>query len=93
MQRRHYWERPEVIKENKLDPRNLALPFGEDDDFCFDDSPYKLSLNGKWRFFWKMGVAGTLWIGKGLVLEKISWIQFAVCVCVCVFRLAVSVSG
>lgn len=57
MQRRHYWERPEVIKENKLDPRNLALPFGEDDDFCFDDSPYKLSLNGKWRFFWKMGVA------------------------------------
>ncbi len=55
MQRRHHWEKPDIFKENKLDPHNLALPFGENDTFDFDNSPYKYSLNGTWKFLWQMG--------------------------------------
>jgi beta-galactosidase len=42
-----------MIGENKLPGRNLALPFGEADAFSTDASPYKLTLNGVWRFFWQ----------------------------------------
>ncbi len=52
------WENPEIIKENKEDGHVLA--------FCYDNakdaaervaSPFKLTLNGEWKFFWKKGVA------------------------------------
>ncbi len=52
---KHYWEVPAIFKENKLDGHNLALPFGENDDFNFDKSPYKYSLNGTWKFYWQKG--------------------------------------
>lgn len=51
------WETPEIIKENKEDGHVLAL--------CYDDeaaaiarnaSPYKMTLNGKWKFLWQKGV-------------------------------------
>jgi len=56
MQRLYKWQQPEIIGEHKLPGRNLALPFGEHDDFSYDASPFKLSLNGPWRFYWKQGL-------------------------------------
>ena len=51
------WQDPYKIKENKLPGRNLALPFDLHDECSSDDSPYKLSLNGTWRFRWQEGLA------------------------------------
>ena len=48
----HFWENPAIIQQNKLDAHNPALPFDEEDDCSFDESPYKLSLNGTWKFHW-----------------------------------------
>ena len=54
---KYIWENPEIVKVNKEDGHDLAL--------CYDKaeaaegrgtSPYKLSLNGKWKFFWYKGV-------------------------------------
>ncbi len=52
----HKWENPLFIKENKLDARNLALPFDAKDKVSFDESKYKMSLNGTWKFYWQMGI-------------------------------------
>ena len=50
------WQDPYHIKENKLPGRNLALPFDLHDECSYDDSPYKRSLNGLWRFRWQQGL-------------------------------------
>lgn len=52
----HKWENPLFFKENKLDGRNLALPFDLKDRANPDESKYKLSLNGIWKFYWQMGI-------------------------------------
>ncbi len=52
MPRLHFWEDPTIFEQNKLDAHNLALPFGEFDEFSFDRSPYKMTLNGLWKFHW-----------------------------------------
>ena len=51
------WQNPAMIGENKLPGRNLALPFGAGDAFSYDSSPYKLSLNGIWRFDWRQDLS------------------------------------
>lgn len=56
MKRQHKWQDPTMISENKLPARNLALPFGEHDAYSTDTSPYKLTLNGQWRFLWQQGL-------------------------------------
>jgi len=52
----HYWENPQIIKENKIDGHNLALPYDKDDEVVYGCSKYKLSLNGVWEFHWQMGI-------------------------------------
>ena len=52
----HKWENPLFFKENKLDGHNLALPFDARDKANPDESKYKLSLNGIWKFYWQMGI-------------------------------------
>ncbi|MBP9988892.1 MAG: DUF4981 domain-containing protein [Ruminococcus sp.] len=52
----HKWENPMFFKENKLDAHNLALPYDKDDAVEYGKSKYKMSLNGEWKFLWKMGV-------------------------------------
>ncbi|MBQ3150931.1 MAG: DUF4981 domain-containing protein [Clostridia bacterium] len=52
MAKLHFWEDPTIYEQNKLEAHNLALPFGETDEFSFDTSPYKMTLNGKWKFHW-----------------------------------------
>lgn len=56
---KYVWENPEIIKENKEDGHVIAM--------CYDDkgaaknrekSPYKISLNGEWKFKWEKGIGG-----------------------------------
>jgi len=64
VKREHKWQDPTMISENKLPARNLALPFGEGDAYSYDSSPYKLSLNGSWRFLWQQGLEQELPIAR-----------------------------
>ena len=52
MARLHFWENPTFFQQNKLDAHNPALPFDESDDCAVDESPYRISLNGIWKFHW-----------------------------------------
>lgn len=54
---KYIWENPEIIKENKEDGHALALCYDTADAAAKRTaSPYKLSLNGQWKFFWYKGV-------------------------------------
>ena len=54
---KYIWENPEIIKENKEDGHALALCYDTADSAAKRSaSPYKLSLNGQWKFFWYKGV-------------------------------------
>lgn len=54
---KYIWENPEIIKENKEDGHALALCYDTADGAAKrTPSPYKLSLNGQWKFFWYKGV-------------------------------------
>lgn len=51
------WENPLIIKENKEDGRCLALPYSDiSQAINKGPSPYKLSLNGTWKFYYVMGI-------------------------------------
>ncbi len=54
-----YWENPEIFEENKEAPHCLAFAH---DNFKQavngEQPPYKLSLNGEWKFHWQMGTDG-----------------------------------
>ncbi len=51
------WENPEIIKENKEDGHELALCYDKADSAAKrEPSPFKISLNGKWKFCWQKGV-------------------------------------
>ncbi len=54
---KYIWENPDIIKENKEDGHVIAFAFdSENEAVNRENSPYKISLNGKWKFFWKKGV-------------------------------------
>ena len=54
---KYIWENPKIIKENKEDGHDLALCYDRADSAAKREaSPYKLSLNGTWKFFWYKGV-------------------------------------
>ena len=51
------WENPYVIKENKEDGHNNALPFYSRKEALSGNKPEDyISLNGIWKFRWKAGV-------------------------------------
>lgn len=55
------WENPAVFAVNKEAPRTTAFPYSDKESALKDDyklSPYFLSLNGNWRFFWSPKPAG-----------------------------------
>ncbi len=55
---KYVWENPEIIKENKEDGHVIAMPFDDEQSAVQrKESPYKLSLSGTWKFFWKKSVA------------------------------------
>ncbi len=52
-----YWENPYIIKENKEDGHNTAMPYSSVKDALEGgDAPYKFSLAGTWKFYWQQGV-------------------------------------
>lgn len=54
---KYIWENPQIIKENKEDGHVIAFPYDKADSAAKrETSPYKLSLNGKWKFLWMKGV-------------------------------------
>ncbi|MBI9105865.1 MAG: DUF4981 domain-containing protein [Spirochaetales bacterium] len=45
------WENPFIIKRNKEDAKNLALPYSDvESALSGKTSPWKLDLNGQWKF-------------------------------------------
>ncbi len=52
-----YWENPYIIKENKEDGHNTAMPYASVKD-ALDGAaaPLKFSLAGTWKFYWQQGV-------------------------------------
>lgn len=52
-----YWENPYIIKENKEDGHNTALPRASVKDAVDGiQPPLKMSLSGTWKFWWQQGV-------------------------------------
>ncbi len=52
-----YWENPYIIKENKEDGHNTALPRPSvKAAIAGEEAPLRISLNGVWKFRWQMGV-------------------------------------
>lgn len=57
----YIWENTDIIKQNKEDGHVIAMPFdNEEDAVKRNPSPYKSSLNGKWKFLWQKGVGEVL---------------------------------
>lgn len=51
------WEDPKVIKINKEDGHVIAMPFENvDSAISGEESKYKKSLNGEWKFYWQRGL-------------------------------------
>lgn len=54
---KYKWENPQIIKENKEDGHVLALCYDKADSAAKREaSPFKVSLNGTWKFYWSKGV-------------------------------------
>lgn len=48
---KYIWENPAIIKNNKEDGHVIALPYeNAEDAIAKKDCPFKLSLNGEWKF-------------------------------------------
>ena len=57
IKKRYYWENPAVIKRNKEDGHVIAFSYDNALDAAErKESPYKVTLNGKWKFHWQMGI-------------------------------------
>lgn len=54
---KYRWEDPSIFKINKEDGHALMLPFdSEESALSGEESKYKQSLNGMWKFFWQRGI-------------------------------------
>lgn len=54
---KYIWEDPKIIKVNKEDGHVIAMPFDDTETVLSgEESKYKLSLNGMWKFYWQRGL-------------------------------------
>ncbi len=54
---KHFWENPSIIKINKEDGHVIAMPFdNEKKALSGEQSEYKMTLNGVWKFHWQRGL-------------------------------------
>ncbi len=52
-----YWENPYIIKENKEDGHNNAMPMPSvKAALAGEECPTRFTLNGTWKFYWQQGV-------------------------------------
>ncbi|WP_290908013.1 hypothetical protein, partial [Eubacterium sp.] len=57
MKNKYIWEDPKTVYINKEKGHAIAMPFDSvDDALSGEQSKYKQSLNGKWKFFWQRGL-------------------------------------
>ncbi|MBR1531690.1 MAG: glycoside hydrolase family 2, partial [Eubacterium sp.] len=57
MKFKYIWEDPKKFKVNKEDGHAIAMPFdSRDEALSGEDSKYKMSLSGNWKFFWQRGL-------------------------------------
>ena len=55
---KYIWEDPRIIFENKQPGHVIALPYGTAEAATARKaSPFKISLNGEWKFLWEKGIA------------------------------------
>lgn len=55
---KYIWENPQIIQENKQDGHVIALPHKTAESATErKDSPFKISLDGEWKFLWEKGIA------------------------------------
>ena len=53
----YIWEDPKIFEQNKESSHTMMLPYDTlEDALAKKENPYKLSLNGTWKFYWQMGV-------------------------------------
>lgn len=55
------WQTIDAFREGQIPAHALVVPYAANDikgiaDFAYDQSPYYMSLNGKWNFKWTKGV-------------------------------------
>ncbi len=56
------WQTIDAFRNGQIDAHAMVVPYAGDDarkaiaDFKYEDSPYYMSLNGKWKFAWTKGV-------------------------------------
>ena len=54
----YIWENPQIIAENKTSGHDLALPYADRARaIAREETEFKLSLNGTWKFHWAKGAA------------------------------------
>ncbi|MCC8073908.1 MAG: DUF4981 domain-containing protein [Clostridiales bacterium] len=54
---KYRWEDPKIFKINKEDGHALMLPYDSlEDALSEEESVYKQSLNGMWKFYWQRGL-------------------------------------
>lgn len=51
------WQDPNAFRIGQIDPHNLVVPYRANDvkaiaNHDYEDSPYYMDLNGKWKFHW-----------------------------------------
>lgn len=52
------WENPEIFKINKEDGHVIAMPYDDvETALSEEESKYKQSLNGMWKFYWQRGLS------------------------------------
>ncbi len=57
MSEKYIWEDPMRFKVNKEDGHAIAMPYDNvDAAVSQEQSPYKQSLNGMWKFYWQRGL-------------------------------------
>lgn len=55
---KYIWENPQIIGENKQDGHAISLPHKTAESATErKDSPFKISMNGEWKFLWKKGIS------------------------------------
>lgn len=55
---KYIWEDPQIIKQNKEDGHVIALPQKTADGATErKPSPFKISLDGEWKFLWQKGIS------------------------------------
>lgn len=54
---KYRWEDPTIFKINKEDGHAIMMPFDtEEEALSGEESKYKQSLNGDWKFYWQSGI-------------------------------------